>query len=98
MAYAATVSSGSSFNWVFRFVVTPLFLFSGVFFPITRLPRPFQIVAWGSPLFHGASLVRDHTLGSAQIGVALLHITYLVSVIAAGVILAMRTFERRLHP
>ena len=37
-AYAATRTNGASFSGLFRFVITPLFLFSGVFFPITRLP------------------------------------------------------------
>ena len=36
MAYAATLKSSSTFNVLFRFVITPLFLFSGVFFPVSR--------------------------------------------------------------
>ena len=39
MAYAATLKGNDNFNVVFRFVITPLFLFSGVFFPLTRLPE-----------------------------------------------------------
>ena len=40
MAYAATLKSGNNFNVLFRFVITPLFMFSGVFFPIDRLAVP----------------------------------------------------------
>ena len=38
MAYAATLETGGNFNAMFRFIITPLFLFSGVFFPTSRLP------------------------------------------------------------
>ncbi len=64
MAYAATLKNGN-FNAVFRFIITPLFLFSGVFFPISRMPGWLQTVATFTPLFHGVELTRGlalHTL------------------------------------
>ena len=42
MAYAATLEEAGQLQRFFRFVITPLFLFSGVFFPISRLPGPLQ--------------------------------------------------------
>ena len=43
MAFAATLNKTGDFNALFRFVLTPLFLFSGVFFPISRLPEISQM-------------------------------------------------------
>ncbi len=58
MAYAATLRNGANFNVLWRFIITPLFLFSGVFFPVGRLPHPLQAVAAFTPLYHGVQLVR----------------------------------------
>ncbi|MFD1051555.1 ABC transporter permease, partial [Kibdelosporangium lantanae] len=47
VAYSATLDSeGTEFNWVFRFIVLPMTLVAGTFFPVDQLPvwvRPF---AW----------------------------------------------------
>ena len=37
-AFAATSADAESFNVIFRFGITPLFLFRGTFFPIEQLP------------------------------------------------------------
>ena len=37
-AFSATQRTPARFNVIFRFIITPLFLFSGVFFPIDTLP------------------------------------------------------------
>jgi lipooligosaccharide transport system permease protein len=36
-----------------------MFLFAGVFFPLERLPRWLQVIAWFMPLHHGAELMRN---------------------------------------
>ena len=46
-----------------RIVVFPLFLFSGTFFPISRLPDWLEPVALLSPLYHAVELCRDATTG-----------------------------------
>jgi lipooligosaccharide transport system permease protein len=97
MAYAATLKVGGSFNTVFRFGITPLFLFSGVFFPIERLPHGLQRVASLTPLFHGVELVRGLTLGTLAPGAWIVHVVYLAVVTAAGTLAALRTFRRRLR-
>ena len=97
IAYAATLKGNENFNAVFRFVVTPLFLFSGVFFPLTRLPPGLRAAAWLTPLFHGVELTRALTLGTVESS-WYVHVGYLVAMTAAGVAAAIRTFERRLRP
>ncbi|HEY0283890.1 MAG TPA: ABC transporter permease [Vicinamibacterales bacterium] len=96
MAYAATLKHAKTFNVLFRFVITPLFLFSGVFFPVGRLPDPFERGAWFTPLFHGVQLVRGLTLDSVPTAWPI-HVAYLTMLVAAGAAMAQRTFRRRLY-
>lgn len=97
LAYAATLKATGNFNVVYRFGITPLFLFSGVFFPIDRLPDALQVVAWGTPLFHGVALVRGLVLGSLDSPAWMAHVAYLLLMLAAGYLAALRMFRRRLY-
>src|SRR5438067_7583303 len=45
-------------------LVFPMFLFCGVFFPLTTLPVYLQWLAWGLPLTSIVSLIRTLTLGT----------------------------------
>ena len=38
ISFAATQKNDAGFAWMFRFVINPLFLFSGTFFPLSQLP------------------------------------------------------------
>ncbi|WP_034269533.1 ABC transporter permease [Actinospica robiniae] len=97
MAYTVTLDSDQPLNVVFRFVMTPLFLFSGTFFPWQQLPGWMQPVAFATPLWHGVELCRELTLGTVDLGSALLHLGYLCAFLAVGVWLALRNFRRRLY-
>jgi lipooligosaccharide transport system permease protein len=98
VAFSATQRTPEKFNAVFRFGITPLFLFSGTFFPISNLPELVRPIAWLSPLWHGVELSRGlafGTIGQAPL-VALAHVLILAAIFVAGVIWAFRTVERRL--
>jgi lipooligosaccharide transport system permease protein len=96
-AWTASRKTEQSFAFVFRFIVTPLFLFSGTFFPIEQLPDPIEWVAWLTPLFHGVSLTRALAIGHGEEPVVLLiHTAVLVGVAAVGTYFAFRTFQKRL--
>ena len=97
MAKLATLKGTDNFNVVFRFIITPLFLFSGVFFPLTRLPEGLRIAAWFTPLFHGVELTRGLTLGTLDSPAWLAHVAYLVGMLATGIVAAIWTFDRRLR-
>ena len=56
-------SEGGAFNILFRFVLVPMTLFSGSFFPITQMPLAIRWLAWLSPLWHGNELARGAALG-----------------------------------
>jgi lipooligosaccharide transport system permease protein len=96
-AWAITQNSDRGFSVVFRFVMIPLFLFSGTFFPVTQLPAWLRPVAYATPLWHGVALCRGISLGTLTVGDAFLHTGYLVVVTVAGLVVGQRTYRRRLH-
>jgi lipooligosaccharide transport system permease protein len=95
-AFAATQTNDNGFSIIFRFLITPLFLFSGTFFPIEQLPAFLRPVALVTPTFHGVSVIRDLTLGTAQPAVAVGHVIYLVVTFVLGVVACRWTFRRAL--
>ena len=95
-AYAATRERDSAFTAIFRFAIVPMFLFSGTFFPISRLPSVIEWVAYVTPLWHGVDLCRGLTLGTIGLLAALWHAAYLAVWGAAGVVAADRTYRARL--
>jgi lipooligosaccharide transport system permease protein len=98
MAFTATQRTPGRFATIFRFGVTPLFLFSGTFFPIESLPSYLQPVAWLSPLWHGVELCRMLMLGTITETplLGLINALVLVTIAVLGVAVAMRTVEARL--
>ena len=99
MAFTATQRTPDKFATIFRFGVTPLFLFSGTFFPIESLPPFLQPVAWFSPLWHGVDLCRQLMLGTVVDAplLALIHALVLVTITVIGILAALRTVETRLE-
>jgi lipooligosaccharide transport system permease protein len=87
MAYSASITED----------VTPLFLFSGTFFPLETLPLGLRWIGWISPLWHGTELGRVLTYGySEPLWLSVVHMLYLVALALVGWALARRTYERRL--
>jgi lipooligosaccharide transport system permease protein len=97
VAYAGHLEPGGNFNVVFRFIVAPMFLFSGVFFPVTRLPEPFRKAVVFTPLYHGVELTRGLALRTLTWGDALVHVAVLLVVFGIGAIAALWTFSRKLR-
>lgn len=93
---AAQEREGDVFSAVFRFVVLPMTLFSGTFFPISQLPRVVQPLAWISPLWHGTELARGAALGTLHLLPAAGHVTYLAVLLVIGVQLSRWQFRVKL--
>jgi lipooligosaccharide transport system permease protein len=96
-AWTVTRTKDTSLAVVYRFGLIPLFLFSGTFFPVTQLPAWIRPIAYLTPLWHGVALCRELWLGVATVPSALLHVGYLLVVLAAGIIAGDRTYTRRLY-
>jgi lipooligosaccharide transport system permease protein len=95
-AFSAKQETDSGFSILFRFIMTPLFLFSGIFFPVDQLPAFLRPIAWFMPLWHGVQADRSLALGTPHVLPILGHLAYLLVVIGVGGWLARRAFTRRL--
>jgi lipooligosaccharide transport system permease protein len=95
MTYTAYVTNMEHFNIFFTAILTPMFLFGGVFFPFDQLPAWAQVIGWCLPLSHLVAATRDLTLGGADLA-TLGHIGALVLVAAALIALPVRRLGRTL--
>lgn len=98
MAYAASISQDKGqFALVQRFIVMPLFLFSGTFFPLDTLPWAVRWIGWISPVWHGTELGRVFTYGMDENPVlTLTHVVFLLGTATAGWLLVRRQFVKRM--
>jgi len=98
MAYAASLEEDrGQFALVMRFIVTPMFLFSGTFFPLDTLPVFLRWIGWISPLWHGTELGRALTYGyEVPALLAVVHILFLLVLTVVGLRLARSVYARRL--
>lgn len=97
MVLAAVMKKeGMAVNMVMRFVVIPMTLFSGSFFPIDRLPAVVRPLAWLSPLWHGTELARSAALHVWRPGAVAGHLGYLAVLTAIGMVMARRKFRAKL--
>ena len=97
MAFTASrEDEGQGFNVLFRFIVTPMFLFSGTFYPISKLPEWGQWLAYATPLYHGVQLARAAAIGGQSAWSVLGSLAYLLVLSAVGIALAHRYFRIRL--
>ena len=83
------------FNLPVFLFITPMFLFSGVFFPISSLPVWAQCVAWGFPLTFLVSLIRDLSLGIFSV-YALVALVVLVFIAVACTFVSMLLLHKRI--
>jgi lipooligosaccharide transport system permease protein len=97
ITFAATQRNDAGFAWMFRFVINPLFLFSGTFFPLSQLPAPAQWLAAATPLYHGVSLTRGLILRDDLLLAGWYwHVGYLVAFTGIFAVVAHRLLSRRL--
>jgi lipooligosaccharide transport system permease protein len=80
-----------------RLVITPLFLFSGTFFPLTNMPIYLQPIGWISPLWHTTELGRYFGYGAEVPGVMLsVHFLFLTAMLVVGIKISNIRFTNRL--
>jgi lipooligosaccharide transport system permease protein len=98
MSWVATQTEDrGQLSFIERFVVVPLTLFSGTYFPLETLPLFLQWIGWISPLWHAAELGRGALYGAPlPPAMLLLHVAFLAGVALATCLLSIRTFRKRL--
>ncbi|MDI3256986.1 MAG: ABC transporter permease [Kyrpidia sp.] len=63
MTAATLVPQIDHFNYYITLFITPMFVFSGIFFPLGGLPNGVQAVAWFTPLMHAVRMSRELVFG-----------------------------------
>ncbi len=96
MVYTAFVGNIEHFNIFYTGVLTPMFLFGGIFFPFDRLPQWAQVVGWCLPLSHFVEAMRDLTLGAPG-AMTLAHVGVMAAVTAVLFALPLARLDRRLR-
>jgi len=78
-------------------VLTPMFMFSGTYFPLTMLPIYLQWIGWVSPVWHATDLGRALSYGaSVPWWLLLIHVCYPLALGAFGLITSYKQFKTRL--
>ena len=97
-AYSVTLTSDGGFAAVNRFVITPMSLFAGAFFPVSQLPAAIRPLAYITPMWHGVELCRDLAIGVVPLWASIGHVAVLVAFVMAGVSAASRLYRKVLTP
>jgi ABC-2 type transport system permease protein len=66
VAIGSTLNDFHAFQLLSTFVMWPMFMLSGVFFPIDGQPLPLQVAMSCDPMFYGVELLRWCLLGSGS--------------------------------
>lgn len=64
--FVAIVPGIDSFNYFYTLLMTPMFLFSGIFFPLDNLPSVVSKIAFFTPLYHLVNTCRALAQGSLR--------------------------------
>ncbi len=92
---AARAKTHEQLFYYFSLVITPMFMFSGVFFPVNHLPWYIADIIYALPLYHGVDLARSLMLG--QISLACLwDLLWILGYAAVLSYLPVKALERRL--
>lgn len=98
MAFAITAKYDGAFAGVQRFLIIPLFLFGGAFYPLSQLPTVVQWIAKVFPLWHGVVIARDFSFGDVDWVGVVGHTAYIAVWVVVGIWIAIRRLRGKLYP
>ncbi|MDA2978564.1 MAG: ABC transporter permease [Actinomycetota bacterium] len=97
-AYTVRLKEFTGIPAYLRFVVIPMFLLSGVFFPITQLPGWTQPIAYATPVYHGVEMARSIAFGATPSIDWWVSVIYLTVWIVVGTALVIRPLRKLMTP
>lgn len=95
MIMSAVATNYDFFNYYFVLAVTPMFMLSGVFYPIESLPETMQGFVQILPLTHAVALTRPLVAGQ-DLTLPLLHLAVLAAYAAVAFYVAVALVRKRL--
>lgn len=96
LAFTAVVPIIDYFTYYWTLFITPMFLFSGIFFPLDRLPGWVEVVAWFVPLYQAVNLMRALVL-TGDVWAALAAAAWIVVLTSALFLVPLNLLRRRLE-
>jgi lipooligosaccharide transport system permease protein len=96
-AFTSLIPKIDLYSYFFTLGITPMFLFSGIFFPFERLPDWVEVVAWLTPLYHLVEITRGLATGPEALAI-LANVAWLAVVSAILFAVPVRAVRRRLVP
>ncbi|MBX3022882.1 MAG: ABC transporter permease [Bdellovibrionales bacterium] len=87
----------NQFQTVYSFLISPLYFFSGVFFPLTQMPEWLQILAKALPLYHGVRLSQSMFWNEDVLATWLVHGPILIAYSAVMLAWTFRQVRRKLE-
>lgn len=99
MAFAAGIfQERGQFSVIMRFIFTPMFLFSGTFYPLEHLPIYLQWIGWVSPIWHATELNRWAIYGhEVEPWMFPVHLGVMIVVAVIAFLIAQTRYYRRLR-
>jgi lipooligosaccharide transport system permease protein len=91
----ALAPSYDFFTYFFTLVMTPMLLFSGVYFPVEQMPGWLAAIAGALPLKHAIDVARPLMLGQVPDSIAL-HVAVLLAYAIVGYYISVVLTRRRL--
>ena len=95
MSFTSVAPSMSAYNFLWAFIISPMFWFGGAFYPLDRLPGGLQIVAQFIPLTHIVAINRGLIEGQLEWS-HLGNLAYVAAAAAGFFALALWSMRRRL--
>jgi len=95
MVFTSFAPAIYSFNYYFTLFITPMFFFSGVFFPLSSFPHIVQTLSWIAPLTSVVHITRALFNGEIQFGL-LYPLALIIGLAAIFFFTSMITMRRRL--
>jgi len=95
MTFTSLTPRMELYSYYYTLFITPLFLFSGIFYPLDRLPGWASVVAWFTPLYHLVQISRSLIL-HPDLWTVLGNSLWLMVLIALLFAVPVRAMRRRL--
>ena len=92
--FTALIPRIDLYSYYFTLGITPMFLFSGIFFPFNKLPGWVEVAAWFTPLYHLVEVTRG--LATGPNAMVLVHLAILLAISVALFVIPVRAVRRRL--
>lgn len=96
LLFTSSIKIIDMYSFYYTLWLTPLFLFSGIFFPVTDFPLGARVIAWCTPLYHCVNLAKGLVLGTLTWG-HLIDLVWVVVVTLVILTVAIRRVEKKLE-